>query len=117
MRFVATLLVLIAFALVRPLAGQAEGLGPCMETVAAAETAMVMPCHDIAAAMHHAPETPAPAKTMHASCASACCASPALIPAATAEPVMVRQPAALVAAASASASPVPHAPDLRPPIA
>jgi hypothetical protein len=117
MRFVATLLVLIAFALVRPLAGQAEGLGPCMEPVAATATAMDMPCHEMTGPVHNAPEKPAPAKTVHASCASACCASPALVPAASAGPVMLRQPVLLVAAASPTASPVPHAPDLRPPIA
>ena len=117
MRFVATLLVLIAFALVRPLAGQAEGLGPCMETLPAAQATMDTPCHEMGGAEQHTPEKPAPAKALHTSCASACCASPALTPTASAEPVMDRQPALLIAAASPAATPVPHTPDLRPPIA
>jgi hypothetical protein len=113
MRRLAIIMLVLAFAFVRPLAGQAEGLGPCMEPVAAAD-AVDMPCHEMMAQHPQAPDKPA--KAAHAACASACCASPALVAEASAEPVMARQPVLLAAAASPAANPVPHAPDLRPPI-
>jgi hypothetical protein len=115
MRLLATLMLVLAFALVRPLAGQAEGLGPCVEAPAA-QAAMDMPCHEMAGMDHETPAKPEPSK-IHAACASACCATPAVVPAAMGEPVLIRQAMMVSAAIEPAASPVPHAPDLRPPIA